>query len=57
MPEQQQLEKPEPYRAPPTLPPATMDTMMIDMGLRLRFETWTADEVSGKVKRKRRWLC
>jgi hypothetical protein len=56
MPEQQH-KSPQPYKAPPTLPPATCDTVVIHLGLLpLRMEIWTADEADGKVKRKRRWF-
>jgi hypothetical protein len=47
----------QPYEAPPTLPPATADTVVIYKGLSpFKMEIWTADEADGKVKRKRRWF-
>jgi hypothetical protein len=56
MPEQQD-KPPQPYKAPPTLPPATCDTVVIYKGLSpFKIEIWTADEIDGKVKRKRRWF-
>ena len=48
---------PEPYKAPPVLPPGTSGSYVLHKGLGPpRIDLWTREEIEKRFDRKRRWF-